>query len=497
ILRAPLAKEGEGFGLALCRDRKVDPRRQRIHLLWRGYAHAVQPPETFPKRESVPDEPQSDPVVSFAFPADPNYQAMLSILRDARENALADPRVDMPGAQVIAGACRTFLPPPVPKVAPSPVTALDSEGVVHVSWERSAETIGLEAELHRSASPAFTPDESTQLVRTGLSRFTDREAPAGPQHYALVLVSALGESQPSYATVEVPPPAPPMAPGNLTAQPVSSAIRLRWEPPTASVMGYHIYRTKAGSTAKERITAEPIRRTSFTDGSIEPDVPYTYSVRALGWRGLESEPTGPAEATAKFIREPVFTMALEQDVRGLLHGGEVLQGRLDGPAKTDGGVLDQTQGGHVSFPNHGYFALTQPLSVEFWVWFDEPGQIPVVVSCGEWNQGGWFMQSIGGVWRWHVGGVDCDGGKPAEKRWIHVVGTFDGRSTRLFQDGAMVAEKIGSFNTAPWPGELRVGQYSARAGAEFQVTGRIAGVKIYHRPLSDAEVAAAAQTAPQ
>jgi hypothetical protein len=160
-------------------------------------------------------------------------------------------------------------------------------------------------------------------------------------------------------------------------------------------------------------------------------------------------------------------------------------------------VLDLEKGGHATLPGDTCFALTQPLSVECWVWFEEPGEMPVVVSCGVWKQAGWFLQKLGGAWRWHVGGVDCDGGRPAMRRWLHVVGTFDGRAVCLYENGRLLARKEGSFITTPWSGELHVGQYSGGAGGPYQVRGRVAGLKIYHRPLGADEVAAASQSPPE
>ena len=107
LLRAPLVDRGRGHGLAWCRQRQVTPDRQRIHLLWNGYAHAVQPPEAFARHERVRPDREGEPVVSFASVNDPHYQAMLRIIRDARETTLAVARVDMPGAEVLAGGCRT------------------------------------------------------------------------------------------------------------------------------------------------------------------------------------------------------------------------------------------------------------------------------------------------------------------------------------------------------------------------------------------------------
>ena len=109
ILRAPLAEgktKADGAGLAWCRDRQVGPDRQRIHLLWRGYAHAVQPFEAFPRRKYVRSDRGGEPVVTFASTDDPHYQAMLEIIRRGRTEALATPRVDMPGAKINPGSCR-------------------------------------------------------------------------------------------------------------------------------------------------------------------------------------------------------------------------------------------------------------------------------------------------------------------------------------------------------------------------------------------------------
>jgi len=122
--------------------------------------------------------------------------------------------------------------------------------------------------------------------------------------------------------------------------------------------------------------------------------------------------------------------------------------------------------------------------------------MPVIVSCGVWNQAGWFLQRLGGVWRWHVGGVDCDGGRPAEGRWVHLAAVYDGQTLRLYEDGVQVAERAASVDASVWPGELHVGQYSGGPAPAYQVTGRITGLKIYHRPLNATEVAGEAAKKP-
>ena len=206
ILRAPMAKTDDGLGLAWCRQRTVDPSRQRVHMLWRGYAHAVQPPEAFVKHPIVRPDRTGQPVTPFASTDDPHYRAMLDIIRRGRTEALASPRVDMPGAEVHSGECRLFLPPPVPKSPPPLLARADADGIVRLTWERSANTIGLSAELHRGPTADFQPNEKTLLATTRLFEFYDTTATPGRQHYALMLRSDAGRSEPVRASVKVPTP---------------------------------------------------------------------------------------------------------------------------------------------------------------------------------------------------------------------------------------------------------------------------------------------------
>ena len=489
ILRAPLAEGGEGLGLATCRERKIDPRRQRIHLLWKGYAHSVQPPEAFPKHEVLPPDPSGEPAVSFQSTEDPHYQRMLAIIRGARDVALSQPRVDMPGAEVIAGTCRTFRAPPVPPMAPRPVATCDRNGVVRIAWEVSAETIGLEAEVHRGSRAHFVPTDKTRLARTALGYYEDTDAPQGIQHYALVVRSPLQSSLPAYVEANVPAPLPPPAPRDLEVISAMGSVRLQWAAPEVAVAGYHVERAPSGSDVFERLTPEPIRLPTFIDGRVEADHTYRYVARAVSRRNLEGPPSNAVETVVQAVPGPVFTAPLTETPDAVVLDGSAMPGTTHGPVRWQDGSLDLRAGGYVTFPNDGQFSLQQPLSVQCRVRFDERTAMPVVVSCGHWNQAGWFLQWLGNHWRWHVGGVDCDGGTPETGRWMQIVGTYDGATARLYQDGKLVAERSGSFNPTPWSGPLHVGQYSGGPHADFQVNGQIRGVAVHQRALTDDEIA--------
>jgi hypothetical protein len=201
-------------------------------------------------------------------------------------------------------------------------------------------------------------------------------------------------------------------------------------------------------------------------------------------------------AAARLVREPVFEVAFTEELTARLYEGETLAGKVHGKALATGEMLDLAEGGHVTFPHREEFDLAQPLTVECWVRFMEEGKSPVIVSCGEWRKTGWFLQRLGGKWRWHLGGLDCDGGVTTLDEWTHLVAMFDGQTARLYENGVSVADKGGDVDTALWPGELHIGQYSAGPGENFQVKGQIAGLKIYHRLLSEAEIGDHAQAKP-
>jgi hypothetical protein len=499
ILRAPLPPGAPGYGLGFCRDRAVTADRQRTHLLWKGYAHAVQPPEWFERHARVLPDRAGEPVVSFASVEAAPYQRLLALIRQARDQALATPRVDMPGAEIEAGASRMFLPPPLPNNVPLVATVTD-DGAVLLSWERSARTIGLEAELHRGSAADFALSEASLLTVTALGRYVDTAVTEGRTVYALRFTSPAGRSQPVYTSLDVPALAPPAPPGGLVAKAAPAAVRLRWEPPAARAVGYRVYRSGPEAPDPQCLTPAPLRLAAYTDGTAVPDVPYRYAVRAVNRRGGESDLSALVEARAILLKAPVFTLAIGADgASATLYAGETVAATVRGNARCTPGVLDTRPGGHVTVPHREEFDLGQPLSLACWVRLERgtgSGDMPVLAGCGMWGGPGWFLQWLGGQWRWYAGGVNCDGGKPEAGRWIHLVATVDGQTARLFQDGQPVAEAKGNVQTERWPGDLFVGTYGASPGPGFVTTGQFAGFTLYHRILSADEIARLAQERP-
>ncbi len=516
ILRAPLPDSKlkgtpeNGYGLGLCRDRKVAQNFSRLGLMFQsGYEHAVKNLDQFPTQvwEDWNEQQKGEPVVSFASINDPTYQKMLKIIEETRTRQLANPRVDMPysneiGDGVTAGRFRQVIPQPLPEETPKLIAEVDDEGYVRFQWECSCRTIGLIFEIHRSDKPNFTPTKSSLLGRTERFEFTDKTAVPGKSYYALVPVTDPAETcgtcksgavldyrdslstfiaeaggvnipmqkriedrcplamiepmkgDPTWTEVEVPKLKKPEPPKNLRATPAPGKLTIEWDMDRPGEYQYQVDDYEPIFENRVEISGE--------------DKETTLTVRAIGRLGEKSEPVSITAKPLPIDRTPIFVLADMFD-----------RGKLQGEAVWENGVLDLAKGGYIEFPPDEKRNVGGQFSVEFEVKFDSVNEMPLLVSNGSWNQAGWFVQKFGGGFRFHFGGIDCDGGIATTGKWTKLLGTYDGKKIRLYQDGKLVGETSGGLNTAPWPGKLLIGQYSAGVGPSFQTKGQIRNVAVY------------------
>ncbi len=489
ILRAPLKPGGEGKGLAICQNHKMDPKRQRTRLLIRGYAHAVQPLSAFAPQPQPAIAAGGTPQVTFGSTENPHYQAMLDIIRRGQKHVLSTPRIDMPGALAIDGECRMFIPPPLPAKPLQLQASVGADGRVHLRWGQTAGTIGLRAEVHRSTTKDFVPSDETLLIETIRGNYVDENASLGEQHYAIILKTEEHRGSPMRATLRVPLPQPPPRPQRLSAKSLPGEVELVWNDTNPESVRYHVYRAKAGTAEFKRLTVEPTTELHFRDSQGKVKVEYAYIVRSVSRKGVESSATEPSAAAASpQVKDPMFVANLAKNADGLLYSGGVAKGTLHAKARIADGVLDLTKGGHVSFLHQRAFEFGSAFSFECWLKLEKGAMMPVIVSSGRWNEAGWFLQRIGAGYRLHIAGINCDGGSPTPGEWVHLAGSFDGQTTRLYQNGKLVAEARGGVKPPPWTGSLLVGQYSGGIGPQYQVTGKIAKVKTYSRTVTAEDV---------
>jgi hypothetical protein len=292
ILRGPLAKSEEGWGLGNCRNRKVAPGRQRIRMYYTGgYVHHVLPLDSFKPKEFVPPDTSGEPLVTFLSTEDNRYQAMLTIILRGRREALATPRVDMPGAKISAGLCKKIMPVPAPNVAPPLKAGAQEDGIVQLSWERSAPMIGLTFDLYRHDKPNFKPKKEYMVNTTRLFHYEDMQAAEGKQYYALIASSGPNRSRHTYAMASVPKSTPVPVPKAMTAVSLPGEVKLQWTEPEDISIRFNVYRAQVGSNDFEKLNASPLPNAEYSDTFLEAKVSYRYVVRSINRRQVESQPS--------------------------------------------------------------------------------------------------------------------------------------------------------------------------------------------------------------
>jgi hypothetical protein len=348
--------------------------------------------------------------------------------------------------------------------------------------------IGLTFDLYRHDKPYFKPKKEHLVNTTRLFHYEDIKAPEGRQYYALIASSGPNRSKHTYAMANVPKSIPVPVPRAITAVSHPGEIKLQWKDPQDLNIRFNVYRAPVGSSDYDKLNEKPLPLAEYRDVSLEAKVNYQYVVRSVNRRQIESPPSKEIICHALPIRKPVLSVDFKDSLEGVLYDGSKNKGRLYGNAKITDGSLDLRKGGYVTFPYNSRFDLDGKLTLKCRVKFDSIDKMPIIVSCGQWNGKGWFLQKLGSGFRWHVGGVDCDGGKAVVGEWISLVCVFDGENATLLQDGEEVASVPCTPNRVPWQGALFVGQYGAGPDQAYQVKGSISDVKIYRSTIFPKEI---------
>lgn len=163
---------------------------------------------------------------------------------------------------------------------------------------------------------------------------------------------------------------------------------------------------------------------------------------------------------------------------------------------------------HVSIPGSPSLnALTNQITVTAWAF---PNILPegfkVIVSrqVGELLHPDQFYLGFGpedGVmhYKWHLGTDDSGNllegdiysGTPDSNRWIHLAGTYDGSTMRLYVDGVQIGERSLTGNIRVDNNAITIGgeeNGSAPQIVDGEFEGLIDEVRIYDRVLSQTEI---------
>lgn len=227
--------------------------------------------------------------------------------------------------------------------------------------------------------------------------------------------------------------------------------------------------------AREGDLRQALRRHVTRPGAEEPGL--------IGWWTFDEEEDSP--------------VALDWSGHGR---GAALRG---GPRRVPGfeGRALECRGGCAEVPFHEALSPAEGLTVACRVWTDQPGQkntwiVNRVLAGG--TDTGYRLGVVDGKpcfevpqtsWSHHL---KADRDLPTG-RWVHLAGTFDGTTMRLYVDGseAGLMERPGPVKPNSFP--LCLGSYTPGHAAHF--AGLLDEVRLYDRALTAAEIARLAAAA--
>ncbi|MEX0642954.1 MAG: LamG domain-containing protein [Pirellulales bacterium] len=173
---------------------------------------------------------------------------------------------------------------------------------------------------------------------------------------------------------------------------------------------------------------------------------------------------------------------------GAVNGGANWTTRCNGAGAFDFNGTSQ----YISIPNASHLQPGQMLSVAAWIKPDSFGagsEVDTILRKGEDNPNNYQLALADGKVALHLDENDDDGTRSTTTlsagQWYHVIGTWDGVTARVYVNGLLEtsAARSGTIGTDTRP--LYIG---GRSGTDL-FDGQIQDVRLYNRPLTNAEIA--------
>jgi fibronectin type 3 domain-containing protein len=341
-----------------------------------------------------------------------------------------------------------------------------------------------------------------QVSGSSLSHLDSATAPGTTYFYDVEAVNGAGIAGAHSNTASaVPTNAPPAAPTGLSASSSNGQVSLDWANNVeADLAGYHVHRSNTSGGPYTPLTGAPVTVSAFTDTGVINDQTYYYVVTAIDQGGASSPISTQVSARPSLLDPALEALWRLDDASGTVATEETgfFPGTLLGAPVWSTGIA----GGALQFDGvNDYVQTTFTQDLLTWtvsLWVRSPAEPAAAASSGpahrerafqiNWNHPdprfrGAAALEVAGNW------YPASFGTLAANTWHHLVATYDGEALRTYRNGVLVTQ-----NTSPSgpPGmeafALTLGRH-ARAESNF-FTGTVDAVRIYSRPLSDAEILA-------
>ncbi|MDP6599408.1 MAG: LamG domain-containing protein [Candidatus Poribacteria bacterium] len=138
-----------------------------------------------------------------------------------------------------------------------------------------------------------------------------------------------------------------------------------------------------------------------------------------------------------------------KEAQGYKHDGEFVGGvKWEKAGKFGSAVRFDGKTGHIEIPDPDHTLAPKHLTLMAWVKVDNVSGTKSIMEQYDWlpDLGIHAFRINGTTIEWYAIWAQCQpcreakGGKIKEKQWTHVVGTYDGKASRLYQDGKFVIE---------------------------------------------------------
>lgn len=357
-------------------------------------------------------------------------------------------------------------------------------GGIELTWEPSPDP-GVAYQVVRRA-----PDGTeVSLALTFDTWIEDCNPPPGQQEYVVTPLWLGGETgQPATVVLSVEARKPP-APTQWTATPGPRRIVIELPGGVLGVRSWRVYLRAVGQAEWQPVAelpagyvGTPARAAVLAPGGRVVEV----TVAAVGIAGVESDPAAPLTLTP--LDEAPRPVVLFAGGKTDLPEGAQLRGNARFVDDPDRGRVLEFDGGWVEMRLPEGLRNPAGLTLSLWIkpaaW---AGRMPVIVSHGTWRQDGFFLQILGGNYRWHKApATDCDGGSAAANQWQHVIAVWDGAESRTYLNGALVARAPTDPRFLVAGAPLYLARYIFDQDV-YYFRGRVADVRIYPWALTEDE----------
>ena len=397
-----------------------------------------------------------------------------------------------------------------PPSAPANLTATVAAGSASLTWTASTDNVGVTRyDVYRSTTSGFTPAPANRIAQPTGTSYTDPALAAGTYYYRVQAEDAAGNlsAASNQATAVVADTTAPTAPANLTATGGAGTASLTWTASTdnVGVTRYDVYRSTTSGfiPAPANRIAQPTG-TSYTDSALAAGT-YYYLVQAEDAAGNLSAASNQATGVVTAVPTGLVAAYSFNEGTGTTVSGTGTTGTLTSTTWTTSGKYGNAlsfngTSSWVTIADSASLHLTNKMTLEAWV---NPNLLT----------GGWrtiiIKQQTGKGVAYSLYG-DTDQHTPATQVyiggeanvygtavlplnvWTHLASTYDGSTLKLYVNGTLVLSTPVTGNIISSTGALRIG--GNNIWGEF-FSGLIDEVRIYNRPLAQAEIQTDMQTA--